>query len=213
MKVSSEKPEAALIAQAVHILKKGGIVAYPTETFYGLGVDGHNEHAIEKVFRIKGRNFKNPIPIIIGNTKDLVTLVVDIQEYSQTLLQRFWPGPLTMVFMASLNVSSLLTASTGKIGIRISRNPIATALATSLTHPITATSANPSGQTECTTASEVIQCIGHDIDMVIDGGPTPGVMGSTILDVTAFPPVILREGVIPASRIFSSIRDSHKNRG
>ncbi|MCX5853546.1 MAG: L-threonylcarbamoyladenylate synthase [Deltaproteobacteria bacterium] len=203
LKISPEKPEAALIAKAVKTLKTGGVIAYPTETFYGLGVDGSNELAIEKIFRIKGRNFRNPISIIIGDKNDLSPLVEEISEHSRTLLQHFWPGPLTIVFAASSNVSPLLTAGTGKIGIRVSSDPIATALAKALSHPITATSANRSGETECTTAAAVIQCIGHDIDMVIDGGTTPGIAGSTIIDVVAFPPVILREGIIPTSLIHS----------
>lgn len=205
LKILSKKPETALIAKAVKILKAGGVIAYPTETFYGLGVDGHNAKAIEKVYRIKGRNFKNPISIIIGNIRDLDELVENVPEYSRILLQHFWPGALTIVFAAASKVSPFLTAGTGKIAIRISSDPIATALANALSHPITATSANRSGEAECTTVSEVIQCIGTDIDMAVDGGPTPGISGSTILDVTTFPPVILREGIIPVSLIHSLI--------
>jgi L-threonylcarbamoyladenylate synthase len=203
LKISSEKPEAALIAKAVKALKTGGVIAYPTETFYGLGVDGSNELAIEKIFRIKGRNFRNPISVIIGDKKDLSSLVEEIPENSRNILNHFWPGPLTIIFAASSNISPLLTAGKGKIGIRVSSDPIATALAKALSRPITATSANRSGETECTTAAAVIQCIGQDIDMVIDGGTTPGMAGSTIIDVTSSPPVILREGIIPASLIHS----------
>jgi L-threonylcarbamoyladenylate synthase len=199
LKISPKKPDPALIMNAVGLLRRGGVIAYPTETFYGLGVDGHNEKAIEKIFRIKGRNFRNPVSIIMGNKKDLVHLVEDIPEYSQILMQNFWPGALTIVFKASPNISPLLTAGTGKIGIRVSSHPIATALAKALSHPITATSANLSGARECTSANEVIQSIGDQIDVVIDSGPTPGIAGSTILDVTTFPATILREGIIPAS--------------
>lgn len=203
LKISPEKPDGALISKAVKILRTGGVIAYPTETFYGLGVDGHNEKAIEKIFRIKGRNFKNPISIIVGNKKDLLRLVGYIPEYSRILLEHFWPGALTIVFTASPNVSPLLTAGKGKIGIRVSSDPIATALANALSHPITATSANRSGEAECTSAQEVIQCIGDQLDVVIDGGSTPGMTGSTIIDVTTFPPVILREGIIPTSLLQS----------
>jgi L-threonylcarbamoyladenylate synthase len=203
LKIISEKPDATLIAKAVDTLKAEGVIAYPTETFYGLGVDGHSAKAIEKIYRIKGRNFKNPVSIIIGNIGDLDELVEDIPEYSRILLQHFWPGALTIVFAASSKVSPFLTAGTGKIAVRVSSDPIATALANALSHPITATSANRSGEAECSTVAEVIQCIGPDIDMAIDSGPTPGISGSTILDVTTFPPVILREGIIPVSLIHS----------
>jgi L-threonylcarbamoyladenylate synthase len=209
LKISPEKPDGVLIAKAVNILKAGGVIAYPTETFYGLGVDGHNEKAIEKIFAIKGRNFKNPISIIIGNKKDLDQLVENIPEFSRILLEHFWPGALTIVFAASLNVSPLLTAGKSKIGIRVSSDPIATALTNALSHPITATSANRSGEAECTSAQEVIQCIGDHLDAVIDGGKTPGITGSTIIDVTTFPPVTLREGMIPISLLHSFFPLTH----
>ena len=199
LKISPDKPESAQIAKAVNTLETGGVIAYPTETFYGLGVDGRNDKAIEKIFRIKGRNFKNPISVIIGDEKSLVNLVEDIPEISLQLMKYFWPGPLTIVFKASANVSPLLTAGTGKIGIRISSHPVAAALSKAFAHPITATSANVSGATECSSAAEVFHCIGDRIDVVIDGGQTPGKAGSTIIDVTTFPPVILREGIIPAA--------------
>jgi L-threonylcarbamoyladenylate synthase len=199
LKIYSKKPDAVLIAKAVKILRTGGVIAYPTETFYGLGVDGYNEKAIKKIFQIKGRNFRNPVSLIIEDERALVNLVEEVPEFSHILMKNFWPGPLTIVFKASPNVCPLLTADADKIGIRVSSHPIATMLTKILSHPITATSANRSGETECNTASSVIQCIGHDIDAIIDGGPTQGIAGSTILDVTTRPPTILREGIIPAS--------------
>ena len=201
LKISPDKPESTLIAKAVEILKAGGVIAYPTETFYGLGVDGGNEKAIEEIFLIKGRNFKNPVSVIIGDERYLIHLTEDVPEISRQFIKNFWPGALTIVFKASPHVSHLLTAGTGKIGVRVSSHPIAAALAKALTHPITATSANVSGAMECTNAAEVLQSIGDRIDLVIDGGQTPGTAGSTILDVTAFPPVVLREGIISASLI------------
>jgi len=201
LKIAPDKPDTSLIARVVEILQAGGVVAYPTETFYGLGVDGCNPKAIEKIFQIKGRNFKQPISVIIGSTNDLQDLIADPPEIAGKLIEEFWPGALTLVFKASPAVSTLLTAGTGKIGIRISSHPVASALVKALGHPITATSANLSGTKECSSAVEVMDCIGDQIDMVIDGGSTPGVSGSTILDIAAFPPVILREGIIPASRL------------
>jgi len=211
LKITPKRPNASRIAKAVEILKAGGIIAYPTETFYGLGVDGSNDEAIKKIFRIKGRKFKNPISIIIGNEKDLIRSVEEIPEYSHKLIKNFWPGALTIVFKASPTVSPLLTARTGRIGVRISSHPIAAALAKALSRPITATSANISGAAECTTAEEVIQSIGRELDAVIDGGPTPGIAGSTLIDVSVFPPVILREGIIPVSFIQEVMQSGKKS--
>jgi len=201
LKIDRQRPDESLIAEASSILRAGGVVAYPTETFYGLGADGQIEDAIKKIFLIKGRNFKNPISVIIGNANDARGLVEEIPEFALHLMEKFWPGALTIIFKASPDVSPLLTAGTGKIGIRLSSHPVATALANKLGHPITATSANLSGKHECTSADEVIQGIGDQIDAVMDGGQTPGGSGSTIIDVTTDPPVILREGIIPKHKL------------
>ena len=114
LKIDGRRPDEAVIAEASSILTAGGIVAYPTETFYGLGADGQNEEAIKKIFVIKGRNFKNPISVIIGNVNDVRGLVEEIPEFALHLMERFWPGALTIIFKASPDVSPLLTAGTGK---------------------------------------------------------------------------------------------------
>ncbi|MEN6320768.1 MAG: L-threonylcarbamoyladenylate synthase [Syntrophaceae bacterium] len=196
LKIDPQNPDISLITKAVHILEEGGVVAYPTETFYGLGADGSNDKAIERIFYIKGRDSRNPLSVIIGDMSYLRNFVQEIPECAVRLMEVFWPGALTLVFRASQNVSPLLTAGSGKIGIRVSSHRIATALVKALHRPVTATSANLSGARECTSAHDVTECIGHQIDAVIDGGPTPGGAGSTIIDITTTPPVILREGAI-----------------
>lgn len=196
LKIDPRNPDIALVTKAVHILEEGGVIAYPTETFYGLGADGSNDKAIERIFHIKGRYSRSPISVIIGETSDLKNLVQEIPENAVRLMEKFWPGALTLVFRASQNVSPLLTAGSGKIGIRVSSHRIATALVKALHRHITATSANLSGARECTSVHDVIECIGYQIDAVVDGGPTPGGAGSTIIDISTTPPVILREGTI-----------------
>jgi L-threonylcarbamoyladenylate synthase len=204
LNIDSRRPDDSVIAEASSILRAGGIIAYPTETFYGLGADGLNEEAVKRIFLIKGRNFKNPISVIIGDANDVRGLVEEIPAFALHLMERFWPGALTIIFKASPDVSHLLASGTGKIGIRLSSHPVATALAKKLGHPITATSANLSGKDECTRADEVVQGIGDQIDAVIDGGQTPGGSGSTIIDVTTDPPAILREGVISRYKLTNS---------
>lgn len=201
LKIDGQKLDEFVIAEASSILRAGGVVAYPTETFYGLGADGRNEDAIKKIFVIKGRSFKNPISVIIGDSKDVQVLAEVIPKFALHLMEQFWPGALTIVFKASPGVSALLTAGTGKIGIRLSSHPVATALAKKLGHPITATSANTSGKEECTSADEIIRGVGNQIDALVDGGQTPGGLGSTIIDVTTDPPAILREGVISKHKL------------
>ena len=196
LEANPENPDEKCLNRAVDVLRQGGIIAYPTETFYGLGVDSTNEKAIQRLFSIKGRDFRNPIPVIIGSENDLKSAVTEISPVAADLMTRFWPGPFTMVFAASAAISSRLTAGTGKIGIRISSHPIACLLAQKLSLPLTSTSANRSGQQECVTAQEVYEKIGMDLDLILDGGKTQGGKGSTIVDITTVPPVVLRAGAI-----------------
>ena len=205
LKIDPGKPDEEKLAEAVRVLREGGVVAFPTETFYGLGADARNEAAVEKIFRIKGRNFRNPLSVIVANDREVIPLVEEIPATATILMQTFWPGPLTLIFRAAPSVSSRLTGGTGKIGIRVSSHPIARFLAAGLAGPLTATSANLSGGPECSSADAVIRALGELPDAVIDGGETPGGPGSTILDVTGFPPRILREGAIPRSLILNAL--------
>lgn len=212
LKIDPEKPEEEKLAEAVRILLGGGVAAFPTETFYGLGADARNETAVEKIFRIKGRDFRNPIALIVADEGEVGPLVEEIPAPAAILMKAFWPGPLTLIFRAASSVSSRLTGGTGKIGIRVSSHPIARLLAAGLAGPLTATSANLSGGPECSSAEAVIRALGDLPDAVIDGGSTPGGVGSTILDVTVSPPRILREGAIPGVAIWDTLnlsQDSH----
>jgi L-threonylcarbamoyladenylate synthase len=205
VQIDADNPDPALIAKAVTILKNGGVIAYPTETFYGLGAHADNAAAVERIFAIKGRSFNNPVSLIIGNDENLTGLVREVPPTAKILMQAFWPGALTLVFHASARINPRLTAGTGKIGIRVSSHPIAAALAKTMAFPITATSANLSGAAECSTTAEVLDRLGEKITVLIDGGRTPGGDGSTVLDMTTDPPAMLREGVIPASMIYAVI--------
>ena len=200
------EPEPHLIARAAAILRAGGAIAFPTETFYGLASDAANETAIEKIFHVKGRGFNNPIALIVATDRHLQGLVAEIPDSARVLMRALWPGPLTLVFRASAAVSPKLTAGTGRIGIRVSSHPVAASLAGALNGPITATSANLSGGAEKVTAQEVLKCLGEGLDAVIDGGPSPGGRGSTFIDVTADPPVVLREGAVSKERILEALR-------
>ena len=201
LKIGADISEEIILTRAVEILANGGIIAYPTETFYGLGTDATNEKAIEKIFAVKGRNFKNPVSLIIGQADDVYPLVQDVPQTAKKLMAAFWPGALTIVFSAADIVSPLLTAGSGKIGLRVSSHPIALGIVQKLKRPLTATSANLSGAPECTRASEVAEQLSNKIDAIIDLGDTPGAKGSTIIDVTCDPPIILREGAISRKTI------------
>ncbi|MDD4358061.1 MAG: L-threonylcarbamoyladenylate synthase, partial [Smithellaceae bacterium] len=125
LKAGTEYSRENLIRDAAAFVSRGGVIAYPTETFYGLGADATNEKAINRLFEIKGRNFHNPVSVIIGHLQDVYPLVSNITDSARKLMDAFWPGPLTIIFEASERVSPLLTSNTGKIGIRLSGNDIA----------------------------------------------------------------------------------------
>ena len=201
IQVNPQHPEPERIDEAVAMLKHGGVVAFPTETFYGLGADARNEAAVGKIFDIKGRDFKNPILVVIGDPDHLNAFAQEVPAEARRLMGRFWPGPLTIVFRASAPVPPMLTAGTAKIGIRLTSHPVARELARKLGGPLTATSANLSGEQECSSAADVLVQLEGRVDGVIDGGRTPGGKGSTIVDATVLPVKVLREGVIPSSLI------------
>jgi len=192
-------------------MREGGVIAYPTETFYGLGADIRNERALEKLYAIKGRGFDKPISIIIGSREDLARFTQEITPAAAVIMDRFWPGGVTLLFQAAHGLSERLTARTGKIGIRLSSNLVATLLAQNLSGAITATSANRSGRGECISVQEVIAAMGESVDAVIDGGRTAGGAGSTIVDTTVDPPVVIREGIISSSELYREIREVQKS--
>lgn len=182
---------------AVEILRSGGVVAYPTETFYGLGVDALNPEAIKKIFAIKNREISQPILALIPGKDHLSRYVHAIPKAAFQLIEDFWPGPLTLVFFSSSLIPPILTAHTQKIALRISSHPVAQTLTSMLNTPLTSTSANISGAHSPITSDEVLHQLAGKIDLIVDGGPTSGGMPSTIIDVTFSPPQLVREGAIP----------------
>jgi L-threonylcarbamoyladenylate synthase len=189
------------LKRAVKCLLSGGLVAFPTESFYGLAVDSTNETAIKRLFFVKKRRPDIPVLILIPSVGALNRFVKRIPSVANRLIEEFWPGALTLIFEADPDVSPLLTANTGKIGVRLSSHPIATALTKGLGLPITGTSANISGRPACRNAQEILSSFGRGVDLILDGGETEGEISSTVLDITVHPPQILREGMIQRSRL------------
>ncbi len=193
------------VREAVRVIQAGGIVAFPTETFYGLGANPFNAPAIERLFEAKGREPGKPILLVIDDIKHMDGIVKTISDEAWSLIRKFWPGPLTLLFEASSQVTSALTGGTRKIGIRIPPHPIAQRFLQAAGQPLTATSANRSGQPGATTAQAVEETFGPRLDLILDGGPTPGGSGSTIVDATLHPPRLVREGKIPFRDVLFSL--------
>jgi len=203
-KITSDESLRKGLIKAVKIISEGGIVAFPTESFYGLGVDATNTDAVENLFKIKKRDHNVPILVLISSLNNLSQYVAFIPSRAKRLGEKFWPGGLTMVFQSSPVLSSALTSNTGKVGIRISSHPLANTLSKTLNVPITATSANISGMAPCVKADQVVEYFNNAVGLILDGGETQGKYPSTILDVTIDPPLIIREGMVKVEEIIKS---------
>ena len=172
------------LKKAIAVLKNSGIIAYPTETFYGLGANPLDESAVKRLFDIKGRGFDKPVSILVKDLNALSLVAEEIPPAAERLIKRFWPGPLTIVFRAKKNIPLILTANTGRIGVRVSSSPIAKRLLGIIDMPLT--------------AEEVEIYFRDKVDMILDGGKLQGKVGSTIIDATTGRDLeCIREGDIP----------------
>jgi L-threonylcarbamoyladenylate synthase len=201
VQLDPQHPGDAAITRAAAIVKAGGVIAFPTRCLYGLGADAFNTEAVERIFRIKQRSFHNPILILIDQPNRLDRLVSEVSPVAARIMDHFWPGRITLVFRAGEAVPPYLTAGTGKIGIRLPGQPVAAALVKALQTPLTGTSANLSGKPGCRRIEDLEFQIASKLDLILDAGPLKGGRGSTVVDVTAAKPEILREGEISAAQI------------
>lgn len=189
------------LAPAVSALHHGGVVAFPTETFYGLAADPRSARAIKKIFELKRRGLDQPLPLIAASIDQVADHVGTMTPLAERLASRGWPGALTLIIPASPKLCDDVHLSTGKVAVRVSADPVARALAQSAGHAITSTSANISGDPPATTPDSVVASLGDGIDVLIDAGPAPGALPSTIVDATGDVPVLVRAGVVPWERV------------
>lgn len=184
------------VTEAVRILKAGGIIAYPTESFYALGAMALNEKAIRKIFDLKNRPYGKPLPLIVDDMQTLLAVANEIPDQAKEMMNKFWPGPLTMIFKATKEVPQLITGDSKNVAVRIPGESIALQIAKLIKAPVTATSANLSSKPPAINSEAVLLYFGESIDLILDGGQAPGGKPSTIIDITVTPPRILREGSI-----------------
>jgi L-threonylcarbamoyladenylate synthase len=200
-RIDGNQPQGDAILEAARIIRGGGVVVFPTTSLYGLAADASNPAAVEKVFAIKQRPLNKPVLILVPNLWDIENLVSDVPLAAEWIMTALWPGNLTLIFKAGNGLLPGLTAGTGKIGIRLPIYPVARRLVRAAGIPITATSANISGQTGCSRIADLDPSVAAAVDLILDAGPLKGGAGSTILDVSQDPPVLLREGSIPVSTL------------
>ncbi len=202
LKITPGRASVDAIDAAASIIADGGVVVFPTRGLYGLGGDAFNETAIDRIFNIKGRSTQKPVLVLIHEIGHLERLVKNITPLAQRVMSQFWPGRVTLVFYALDAVPPMLTAGTGKIGVRMTGHPVASALVRAVGGPITGTSANPAGMPGCMCLQDMDPAIIRAADLVLDAGWLKGGIGSTVVDVTGRLPVVLREGAVGAADFF-----------
>jgi L-threonylcarbamoyladenylate synthase len=193
------------IEEAVAVLRGGGVVAYPTDTLYGLAVDPRRDDAVQRLFAVKGRDLAAAIPLIAGSAAQ-AELVAVLGEMERRLARAFWPGPLSIVAPARSGISSLVLAGGRSVAVRVPAHPAAVDLANAFGFCITATSANLSGEPATADPATVARTLAGRIDFVMDDGPAPGGPPSTIVEVRDGHPVLVREGAVAWERVLISLK-------
>jgi len=202
---NSQNPDNTAIAAAVTALQNGGIIAYLTDTLYGLGGDARSPATIEKIFSLKGRATEKALPVIVGEKAIAEKYVEEIPPVAATLIEQFWPGPLTLIFRAAANVPPELIGHSGKIAMRLPAAKLAREISKALGAPIIATSANHSGEPVLNSAQQIAEIFGERVALILDSGPPIHSQPSTIIDVTTQPPSLVRAGALPVAEISKRI--------
>ena len=205
IQVDPRNVQPEVIRQSCEVLRRGGLVAFPTDTLYALGANAMDPAAIERVQTVKGRHHGKPLSVLVPSVEAGVDLAIGLPDAVRSLMQAFWPGALTVVVKASPKIPSILTGAPGTVGLRMPAGPVAQALLTVFAGPIIGTSANKSGGADPADARTVQKAIGGQIDLILDGGRVALGVPSTVIDCSAQPARILREGAIPKSKLQEKI--------
>ena len=192
--ISADRPGA--LAQAVAVLRTGGLVAFPTDTVYGVGVHAYLPAAVARLYTAKVRPEGKAIPLLLGDAADVERVSRDLPRLTQRLMDAFWPGALTLVVPRNPELPDIVTAGGPTVAVRLPDHPVPRALARAVGAPLAATSANLSGQAEAVSAADVLAQLDGRIDLLLDGGRCPGGVASTVVDLTVQPPAILRQGAL-----------------
>lgn len=205
--VNPREPEPAFISEAGQVIATGGIVAFPTKNLYGLGADAFNPEAVARIFTIKQRPPHMPLLILIKHRSELHRIARKVPPVAEYIMDNFWPGGITIIFEAKAELPANLTAKSGKIGVRLPAHPAAAALAEAALNPITGTSANISGEAGCSSVPELAALVRDSVDLILDAGPLPPGIGSSVIDVTVEPFRVLREGSVTSQHLFKALNN------
>jgi L-threonylcarbamoyladenylate synthase len=205
-------PQRDAIQEAAMWIRRGGLVALPTDTLYGLAADPFRAGAVARVFEAKGRDAGRALPLIAADTAQVVAHLGPLPPLASVLAARFWPGPLTLLVAAVPRLAPAVTGGTGPVGVRVPANDVARAVCAACGHPVTATSANRSGERATADPDVVERTLGDRLDLLLDAGVTPGGAPSTIVDVTAAEPRLVRAGAIAWDDVIACLNNVNNGR-
>lgn len=204
--VDSTAPDPAVLARAAGAIRAGGVVAVPTDTLYGLAADPFSARAVRRLFSIKDRALDRALPLMAADVAQIVAQLGGLSPLAEILATRFWPGPLTLLVPAPATMADEVSGGTGRVGVRVPAHAVARGLCLASGSVLTATSANLSGRQPTGDPEVVVASLGADVDIVLDAGTTEGGLPSTIVDVSALEPRLVRRGVIPWETVMSCLR-------
>lgn len=207
LRISPETPDPAVIRYAAQLIRRGELVAIPTDTFYGIAADPFNLAAVDQIYRVKGRPETRALPILVNSVAQAVSLALDVPYSFHKLAAKFWPGPLTLLVEASTGIPLKITADTGNVALRWPKSIFVCSLIDLVKGPITGTSGNISGQPACATAVDLFEQLGDRLPLIIDAGETPGSLASTIVKLEGNEWTVMREGVISEEQIRAALED------
>ncbi len=198
------------LGRIIDVLKGGGVVIFPTETVYGMAANAFNQDAVHRIYQLKGRSYKKPLPIFLGEARQLHFVAKDVPKEAHHLMRRFWPGPLTLVLKTA---SLAMVASRGKdtIAVRVPDHGAVKQILDAFHVPLAVTSANISGQKPFKSGDDVIKKFLGKVDAIVDGGPCSLGVESSVVDASHFPFTVLREGFIPKAKLLDSIHSNHSH--
>ncbi|MFH1654396.1 MAG: L-threonylcarbamoyladenylate synthase [Pseudomonadota bacterium] len=207
IKLDQDNPDQTGIEEAVEFLRNGDVIAYPTETIYGLGADLFSKRAVKRIYDLKARDYGLPVSVLVSGLEMLSEIVVSIPDSAFPLIHKFWPGSLTIIFNANPKIPKNLVTNTGKIGVRFSSHPISQALVSTFGRPITTTSANLTDFPPSLSVKHVKKYFGEKLPCIVDGGECYPSKGSTVVDVALDTMRVIRDGAIPAEEVISCFRE------
>lgn len=205
LRVDASRPEPEAVAEAAEIIRQGGVVAFPTETVYGLGANATDATAVAKIYKAKGRPSDNPLIVHVADREQLISVAGAVPAAAERLIEKFWPGPITLVLPKRPVIPEAVTCGLSTVGVRMPNHPVALALIRAAGVPLAAPSANQSGRPSPTVAEHVLEDLAGRIPLVLDGGETGLGLESTVIDMTVDPPVLLRPGGITLEQISAEI--------